>query len=297
MADLVDDQQPDVPQQLGQRGRRVFGELLEIPPDGLEDLQEPVDPPAQLVGVAAVVVDDAAVVAAVVAVRTVRAGGVDDRRRRVGLWRGGHRRAGDRLIGGHGGGGLDPHPCVVGLVDRDRDGVDAEEVGRHQRGVRGVVAGQLRQGRHRGQRGGVGGGRGLLLGGHGRAVRAGPLQPRQIGRVRGNVPLGAGPLPRIGLRRRQRRAEFRGGRRIGFAQRRPGRGRAQQAGRSRPAAEQRGMDLRGERHPHRRGHGRRLLVGLGQEPPGLFGGARVSPVVVAPGPREVPARRRFMDDS
>ena len=49
-----------------------------------------------------------------------------------------------RLIGAHRGGGLDPHPHVVGFVQRDRNGVDAKEVRAEQHGVRRVVQRRVR---------------------------------------------------------------------------------------------------------------------------------------------------------
>ena len=69
--------------------------------------------------------------------------GAEQQRRGRGPRRGGQRGARGHLIGGHRGGGLHPHPDVVGLVERDRNGVDAEEVRAQQNRVNGVVGGQL----------------------------------------------------------------------------------------------------------------------------------------------------------
>ncbi|EUA90110.1 hypothetical protein I551_3437 [Mycobacterium ulcerans str. Harvey] len=44
-----------------------------------------------------------------------------------GLRRGSHRRGRDVLVAAHDRGGLNPHPHVIGFVDRDWDGVDAEK--------------------------------------------------------------------------------------------------------------------------------------------------------------------------
>src|SRR5690606_33496204 len=87
-----------------------------------------------------------------------------DRRRGDGARCRAHRRRGDGLVGRHGGGGLDPHPGVVGLVHRDRNRVDAEEVGGDQGRVGGPVRGQFGHGRHGRQGRGVGRGGGLELG-------------------------------------------------------------------------------------------------------------------------------------
>ena len=152
----------------------------------------------------------------------------DDLRRGPGRWYRGEGRTGDGLVGAHRGGRLDPHPHVVGLVQRDRNGVDPEEVGGRQHAVHGVVGGQLRQGRHGGQRDDVGSGRGLVLGGGRRTVGAGPHQPAQIRGVGGDVPLGAGALPGTGLHARQNGGQFVGDVGVFGAQRRPRRGGGQQ---------------------------------------------------------------------
>ena len=54
--------------------------------------------------------------------------GSEQERRRRGRRCRGHRGTRHRLIGAHRRRGLDPHPDVVGFVERDRDGVDPEEV-------------------------------------------------------------------------------------------------------------------------------------------------------------------------
>ena len=140
--------------------------------------------------------------------------GRQDLRRGLGGRYRGEGRPGDGLIGAHRGGRLDPHAHVVGLVQRDRDGVDAEEIRRRQHPVHHVVGGQLRQRRHRGQRTGVGRGRGLVLRGSGRTVGAGLHQPGQIRGMGGDVLLGAAdparhrtarPPERRSVRRRRRR--------------------------------------------------------------------------------------------
>ena len=129
-------------------------------------------------------------------------------RRGGGGRRGGHGCSRHRLIGAHRGGGLDPHPGVVGLVERDRNRVDAKEVGGDQHGVHRVVERQLGQRRHDRQRRGVGGRGGLVLHRGCRAVRAGLRQPRQVRRVGGDVLLGARALPRPRLNRAQQAGEF-----------------------------------------------------------------------------------------
>ena len=133
---------------------------------------------------------------------------VDHRRRRRGLRRGGHRRGGDCLIGRHRGGRLNPHPHIVGFVDRDRNRIETKEIRRQQNPVNNVVGGQLRHGRHGHQRGGVGRGRGLLTDPGCRAVGAGLHQPGQIRHVRGRIGLRARSLPPTGLHRRQHGGEF-----------------------------------------------------------------------------------------
>src|SRR5699024_4200421 len=99
----------------------------------------------------------------------------------------------------------------VGLVQRDRDGVDPEEVCRHQYRVGGVVGGQLGQARHRRQCGGIGGGGRFLLGGRHGAVGSSLHQPCQIGGVGGHVGLGARAVPRAGPHRAQQCDEVVGG--------------------------------------------------------------------------------------
>ena len=130
---------------------------------------------------------------------------IHDLWRRIGLRRRSHRGGRDRLIGGHRGGGLDPHPRIVGLVERDRNRVDTKEIRRHQHPVNHVVGGQLRQRRHRGQCRGVGGGRGLVLDSLRRAFGAGLHQPRQVRHMRSHIPLGARALPGSRLHRCQDR--------------------------------------------------------------------------------------------
>ena len=58
VADLVGDQAADVGQQLRDRLRRYSGKSLQVPAQGLRNLEESVDPPTQVVGVAGVIVDD-----------------------------------------------------------------------------------------------------------------------------------------------------------------------------------------------------------------------------------------------
>lgn len=104
----------------------------------------------------------------------------------------GHRgRIGDGLVGGHGVGGLQPHADIIGFVERDRNGVDPEEVGGDQNAMNGVVGGQLCWGGHRGQGAAVGSGsRYVLCGGDG-AVDRSLLKPGQIGAMGSHV-LGGG---------------------------------------------------------------------------------------------------------
>ena len=62
---------------------------------------------------------------------------------RLGGRQGCPRRVGDGLVDGHGVGGLNPHPDVIGLVEGDGNGVEAEEIGGDQDAMGGVVRGQF----------------------------------------------------------------------------------------------------------------------------------------------------------
>src|ERR1043165_2686197 len=104
-----------------------------------------------MVAVVIVVVVAVVVVVVVVFVLAVQ----DPRGHRRG--RGGcHRSLGHPLVSLHRDGGQDPHPHVIGLVQRDRNGVDTKEVGGQQDRIRRMVGGQLGQGGHRRQGTGIG---------------------------------------------------------------------------------------------------------------------------------------------
>ena len=133
---------------------------------------------------------------------------MQDLRRGLGRRDRGESRPGDGLVGAHRGGRLNPHTRVVGFVQRNRNGVDAKEIRRHQHSVHHMVGGQLRQRRHGRQRPGVGGGSSLVLDGRRRAVGTGLRQPGQVRAMRSDVLLGARSLPSTGLYARQYRAQF-----------------------------------------------------------------------------------------
>nr|CRL58092.1 hypothetical protein CPGR_05433 [Mycolicibacterium fortuitum subsp. fortuitum DSM 46621 = ATCC 6841 = JCM 6387] len=95
---------------------------------------------------------------------------LEHRGRRLELWHRGHRGVRRRLVGGHHRGGLCPHPRIVGLVQRYRNGVDTKEIRAHQHRVCGVVGGQLSHGRHGRQGAGIGPGGGLQRGGRRRGL-------------------------------------------------------------------------------------------------------------------------------
>lgn len=209
----------------------------------------------------------------------------DDRRRGRGRRNRGKRGLTDGLVGRHRRGGLHPHPRVAGLVDRDRDGVDAEEVGGDQRPVHRVIGRELTQRRHGGQRGGVGAGRRLVQARRGRALGRALQQPGLVWGVGGHVLLGAGAFPGTGVRGGQQPVEFcrRGG--VLGAHRRPGGGGGQQRRRSGTAAEQRRVHFGGNAIQT----GRSSSGAFGQQHEYLFGESRgwaggLSPTGRSPGP-------------
>ncbi len=134
--------------------------------------------------------------------------GFEQHRRRCSGWGSHDGSSRDGLIGGHGGGCLDPHPDVVGLVDRDRNHVDTEEVRGDQDTVYDVVQRELGQRRHGGHCRGVGRGGGLVLYRDRGTVGALLRQPGQVRPVRGDVLLRTRPFPSAGLHPTQHTGEF-----------------------------------------------------------------------------------------
>ncbi len=153
------------------------------------------------------------------------------------------------MIGAHYGGGLYPHPYIVGLVERDRDCVDAKEICRRQYCVRGMVGSQLSQRWHRSHCGGVCGSRGLLVSGHRRAGGAGLRQPSKVRDMGGHIFFGAQASPAVRLRPGHYRGQLVCRLGVGNAQRIPRCRRLQQRTRAGAAAEQRRMHFRGCSQP------------------------------------------------
>lgn len=98
---------------------------------------------------------------------------VEQYRSRCGLRCRRQRRIGGALIDTHRGGRLNPHPRIVGLIERDRDRIDSKEIRSQQHRMAGVISGQLGQRRHRRQRAGICRGHNLMLGGQPRTVGTG----------------------------------------------------------------------------------------------------------------------------
>ncbi len=176
--------------------------------------------------------------------------GFDNHRCRRNVWNRGQRRRIDRLIDAHRGRRLYPHPHIIGLVQRDRDGIDPKEIRRHQHRMGGMIGSQLTQRRHRRQRADIGR-RGTLMGRRRRGtIGTGLHQPRHIRHISTHTKLSAGPLPRPRLHSRHHHAQLVSHRGILHTHRRPPRRGRHQRHRPRTRTQQRRMHLRRRRQPH-----------------------------------------------
>ncbi len=249
--------------QVGQQGSGIVQQVVDQQADVLDLLVADFEPPARVeraqvsvtvvVMITMVMIVVAVVVMVMVMVMVVVVVFVQDPRRDRGRRDGGHRRLGHTVIGLHCDGSLDPHADIVGLVQRDRNGVDTKEIRGYQDCLPRVIGGQLGQGGHNRQSTRIRRGRGFVTGGDRGTVDTGPVQPRQIRKMCGDVPFRARPLPRSGLHSSEHRREFVCHRGIFGTQRRPcPRGR-QHRTRTRPRVQQRRVHLRRRGHPYR-GH-------------------------------------------